>query len=94
MVDKKIIVGWLKDNISPPLSRCFVFGSALERSTPNDVDVVIIALEWNVRDILSRLRMDFRAKFQLPLHIQPFHISQVTEIKIFFDRIHRWEDVV
>ena len=66
----------------------------MESSTPNDIDVVIIASEWNVRDIFSRLRMEFGAEFQLPLHIQPFHTSQISEITDFLDRIHRWEDVV
>lgn len=59
-----------------------------------DVDVLIVSTEWNIRSILSELKADFYERFGLPLHIQPFHISQLIDIESFIERAALVEEVL
>lgn len=93
MVDMQLVHDWLRDQMSPPLYRCALFGSALQSPTPNYVDILIIATEWDVRDILSNLRRGFHARFKLTLHVQAFHTSQWDKIATFVGRAGRLEVV-
>lgn len=80
---------WLRTNIercSPPFSSCILFGSILRDGFPNDVDVMIVSTEWQVRDLCRELKSEFQVKFGLPLHVQLFHISQATDIEAFIKR--------
>jgi hypothetical protein len=89
MLDTAAVMAWLgeaKDMHSPLLSRCILFGSMLNNSFPNDVDIIIVSAEWDIRCLCRRLKSEFCAKFGLPLHIQLFHVSQSHDIQSFISR--------
>lgn len=86
MPDFNAVRLWLsgaKSKNSPPIIRCVLFGSILKSKSPNDVDLLIVSTEWQIRGLCSKLRSEFRAEFGLPLHIQPFHLSQSHDIHAF-----------
>ncbi len=83
------IRSWLRESIalrSPPFANWILFGSSLKNSFSNDVDVMLVSAEWDVREICCQLKSEFRQRFGLPLHLQLFHISQSADIKAFIER--------
>lgn len=83
------IRSWLRGAFgrrSPPLSRWILFGSILRDANPNDVDVIIVSLEWDIRELCHELKSEFLQRFELPLHLQLFHVSQTADIEAFIRR--------
>lgn len=83
MPDIRSIRDWLKgakEQYSSCVRKCILFGSFLRSDVANDVDVIIIATEWDIRDVIKELKSSFRTRFGLPLHVQLFHVSQKSGI--------------
>jgi predicted nucleotidyltransferase len=88
---RQAIIGWIRLNCARSKNVCFVciYGSfARGTSKFNDVDVVLIFNEWNVRLWAARAEGSFERRFHRPLHIQKFHRSQKRSIQTFMDKLN------
>lgn len=79
---------------SPPLIKCYIFGSLVTETNFNDVDLILIFNKWEVREILRTARSDFNQKFQLKLHVQIFHCTQEQHIRQFIERAKFVQEVL
>jgi hypothetical protein len=96
MPDLPSVRSWLrasKELLNPPLFRYLIFGSILGADTANDVDIVIVASEWDIRIVLKALKLGFRQRFDVPLHTQIFHVSQNAYIEDFIRRAKPVEEL-
>jgi len=83
---KHAIIRWVRNNIqcSRRVCSCHVFGSFLDTwHNFDDVDVVIVFQDWNVRMWIARIKRKFLLSFHRRLHIQVFHKTQVRHIRKF-----------
>ena len=63
-----------------------MFGSILKDASPNDVDVMVVSTEWDIRELCRELKSEFHLRFGQPLHLQLFHVSQSADIEAFIKR--------
>jgi predicted nucleotidyltransferase len=82
-----IVDSWLtraSEELDGLVREVHLFGSFLDaESHPADVDVLIVFTRWNVAEACTTLRRNFVDVFNLRLHIQMFHESQVAEVSKF-----------
>lgn len=91
------LLPWLREAVVqhfPPISKGLLFGSILTSGSPNDIDLILISDEWDIRAALTNLRYSFRRRFGLNLHIQSFHVSQTVEIESFLQRASPTMEVI
>jgi hypothetical protein len=63
---------------------CWIIGSVLNtRQEFNDVDIVLILNDWNIRRWLTRKKITFQLTFGKRLDVHIFHQTQLKEIHQF-----------
>jgi len=89
MLKSEIVEIWLRNYFgshSLPVVKCLMFGSILHSENPNDIDIIIVFNEWDIRDFMSQIKKSFKIKFKFTLNVQIFHISQDEIINLFLKR--------
>lgn len=89
MLDVKDVHSWLAEEAgecSELMVQAHLFGSVLSSDGASDADMLIVFNKWDVRSECTALKLAFSRKYELPLHIQMFHRSQIDEIEGFLDR--------
>jgi hypothetical protein len=92
---KRALLRWLRLHVGSHrhVQACWIVGSALTQHTGfNDVDIVVVCRDWNVRRWLVRVKATFRVAFNMRLDVQLFHMTQAREVRQFLRRAgYAWE---
>lgn len=75
--------------------KAYVFGSFVYTGRLyRDVDILLVVSAWNVAKEIEYLRTTFRHIFQMRLHIQKYHTSQVLQLHAFLKNAYPVREIV
>jgi predicted nucleotidyltransferase len=97
MLDREATKSWIETTLRrrDTVERFYFFGSFTTPSRKiGDIDILVIFSTLDQYEFLIETSRNFRDKFEIPLHIQSFHIDQTEEIDNFLKRanINRDDD--
>lgn len=76
------------------VSACWLIGSVLDSDRNfDDVDLLLVLNDWNVRRWLTRKKITFHLVFGRRLDVQVFHKTQNQEIRQFLRWAKRFSKV-